>query len=195
MVYQNILETVGRTPLVRINKLVGKDDATLIAKLESFNPCGSVKDRIGLSMIRAAEKDGSLRSGMTIVEPTSGNTGIGVTMVGVQTGYKVVIIMPENMSEERRKIIRAFGGELIFTSAEGSLTEAVGKVKEMQAADSNVWVAEQFENPGNPEVHYLQTATEIWRQLEGKVDAFVAGVGSGGGGGGITSITTAPARQ
>jgi cysteine synthase A len=145
-----------------------------------MNPGGSVKDRVARYLIGEAEKEGKLKAGMTIVEASSGNTGIGVTMVGVMRGYKVVIVMPENMSEERRKIIRAFGGELIFTSAEGSLDEAVDKVRELQANDPNIWVPQQFENPKNPEIHYLETAKEIWEQMDGKVDAFVAGVGSGG---------------
>ncbi|MBW1807607.1 MAG: cysteine synthase A [Deltaproteobacteria bacterium] len=177
MVVSNILDCIGNTPMINL-KLFGLPH--VYAKAEHMNPGGSIKDRVARYLIEQAEKSGKLKPGMTIVEASSGNTGIGVTMVGVQRGYKVVIIMPENMSEERRKIIRAFGGELIFTSTEGSLREAVDKVKEMQAADSNVWVPEQFENPGNPEIHYLTTATEIWEQLEGKVDAFVAGVGSGG---------------
>jgi cysteine synthase A len=150
------------------------------AKAEHMNPGGSVKDRVARYLIEEAEKEGKLKAGMTIVEASSGNTGIGVSFVGVMKGYKVIIVMPENMSEERRKIIRAFGGELIFTSAEGSLDEAVAKVQELQAADPKVWVPQQFENPKNPEIHYNETAKEIWEQMEGKVDAFVAGVGSGG---------------
>ncbi|HYK92043.1 MAG TPA: cysteine synthase family protein [Acidobacteriota bacterium] len=122
----------------------------------------------------------SVESHPLITEASSGNKRIGVTVVGVMKGYKVVIVMPENMSEERRKIIRAFGGELVFTTAEGSLGEAVAKVRQLQAADPNIWVVQQFENPKNPEVHYRETATEIWEQMDGRVDAFVAGVGSGG---------------
>ena len=150
------------------------------AKAEHMNPGGSVKDRVARYLIEEAEKEGKLKAGMTIVEASSGNTGIGVSFVGVMKGYKVIIVMPENMSEERRKIIRAFGGELIFTSAEGSLDEAVAKVQELQKSDPKVWVPQQFENPKNPEIHYMETAKEIWEQMEGKVDAFVAGVGSGG---------------
>jgi cysteine synthase A len=150
------------------------------AKAEHMNPGGSVKDRVARYLIEEAEKEGKLKAGMTIVEASSGNTGIGVSFVGVMKGYKVIIVMPENMSEERRKIIRAFGGELIFTSAEGSLDEAVAKVQELQKNDPKVWVPQQFENPKNPEIHYMETAKEIWEQMEGKVDAFVAGVGSGG---------------
>jgi cysteine synthase len=177
MIVYNILDCIGNTPLVNL-KLFGLPH--VFAKAEHMNPGGSIKDRVARHLIEKAEKEGILKQGMTIVEASSGNTGIGVTMVGVQKGYRVIIVMPENMSEERRKIIRAFGGELVFTSAEGSLTEAVDKVTELQQADPKVWVPQQFENPGNPEVHYQETAKEIWEQLEGKVDAFVAGVGSGG---------------
>jgi cysteine synthase len=177
MVVSNILDCIGNTPMINLKLF---DLPHVYAKAEHMNPGGSIKDRVARHLIEQAEKSGKLKPGMTIVEASSGNTGIGVTMVGVQRGYKVVIIMPENMSEERRKIIRAFGGELIFTSAEGSLPEAVDKVNELRNADSKVWVPEQFENPGNPEIHYQTTATEIWNQLDGKVDAFVAGVGSGG---------------
>jgi cysteine synthase A len=150
------------------------------AKAEHMNPGGSIKDRVARYLIDEAEKDGSLKPGMAIVEASSGNTGIGITMVGVMRGYRVTIVMPENMSEERRKIIRAFGGELLFTPAEGALNAAVERAKQMQAEDPNIWVPQQFENPRNPEIHYLETAREIWEQMDGKVDAFVAGVGSGG---------------
>jgi len=176
-VAKSILECIGHTPLVCLEQF-GLPHA--FAKAEHMNPGGSIKDRVARYLIEEAEREGRLKPGMTIVEASSGNTGIGVTMVGVLKGYRVIIVMPENMSEERRKIIRAFGGELVFTSAEGSLGEAVGKVREMEAADANVWVPRQFENPKNPEIHYLETAREIWEQMDGKVDAFVAGVGSGG---------------
>jgi len=177
MVVKNVLECIGNTPMINL-EMYGLPH--LFAKAEHMNPGGSIKDRVALYMIEQAEREGSLRPGMTIVEASSGNTGIGVTMVGVLKGYRVKIVMPENMSEERRKIIRAFGGELIFTSAEGSLQEAVDKVRQLQEEDDNVWVPQQFENPRNPEIHYQQTAREIWDQMEGRVDAFVAGVGSGG---------------
>ncbi len=177
MVCNSILECIGNTPLVSLG-LVGYPH--IFAKAEFLNPGGSIKDRVALHLIEEAEREGKLRPGMTIVEATSGNTGIGVAMVGVLKGYRVKIVMPENMSEERKKIIRAFGAELIFTSAEGSLPECVAKVRALQAADPNVWVPQQFENPKNPEIHYRATAEEIWRQMDGKIDAFVAGVGSGG---------------
>jgi cysteine synthase A len=174
---RSILECIGNTPMVSLGTF---GLPHVYAKAEHMNPGGSVKDRVARYLIGEAEKEGKLKPGMTIVEASSGNTGIGVTMVGVMRGYKVTIVMPENMSEERRKIIRAFGGELIFTPAEGALNAAVDKAREMQAADSNIWIPQQFENPRNPEIHYKETAKEIWEQMEGKVDAFVAGVGSGG---------------
>lgn len=177
MVVNSILQCIGNTPMVN---LCGFGLPHVFAKAEHMNPGGSIKDRVARYLIEEAEREGTLRPGMTIAEATSGNTGIGVAMVGVLKGYRVVIVMPENMSEERRKIIRAFGGELVFTSAKGSLGEAVAKTQEMQAADPGIWLVRQFENPKNPEVHYRETAVEIWEQMDGKVDAFVAGVGSGG---------------
>jgi cysteine synthase A len=178
MLVYNVLDCIGNTPMINLG-LFGLPH--VFAKAEYMNPGGSVKDRVARHLIDEAEREGKLRPGMTIVEASSGNTGIGVTMVGVQKGYRVIIVMPENMSEERRKIIRAFGGEMIFTSKEGSVNEAVAKVQQLKAADpEGVWVPNQFENPKNPEIHYKTTAAEIWSQMEGKVDAFVAGVGSGG---------------
>ena len=180
MVYRSILETVGRTPLVRINKLVGKDDATLIAKLESFNPCGSVKDRIGLSMIRAAEKDGSLRSGLYIVEPTSGNTGIALAMVAAVKGYRCVLTMPESMSKERRALLKFLGAELVLTEASKGMKGAIEKAREL-AERFGYFQPFQFENPANPQIHRETTAQEIISDLgDLKLDFFVAGVGTGG---------------
>ncbi len=177
-VVDDVLACIGNTPMINLSRFGAPH---IFAKAEHLNPGGSVKDRVARYLIEHAEADGQLRPGMVIVEASSGNTGIGVSLVGVMKGYRVVIVMPENMSEERRKIIRAFGGELIYTSAEGSLPEAVEKVRTMLAEDpEHVWVPQQFENPLNPEVHYRETAREIWEQMEGKIDAFVAGVGSGG---------------
>ncbi|MBW2702170.1 MAG: cysteine synthase A [Deltaproteobacteria bacterium] len=173
----NVLNTIGNTPMINLG-MYGTPH--IFAKAEHLNPGGSIKDRVALHLINTSEESGELKPGMTIMTATSGNTGIGVALVGGLKGYKVQVVMPENMSEERKKIIRAFGGELILTSAEGSLTESMDKVKSMQAADDKIWVPRQFENPGNPEAHYLTTAAEIWEQMEGRVDAFVAGVGSGG---------------
>ena len=180
--YTNILNVIGNTPLLELARM---SSAPVFAKAEHMNPGGSIKDRVALYLIEEAEKDGSLKPGMTIVEASSGNTGIGLAFVGVHKSYSVTIVMPEDMSEERRKIIKAFGGELVFTPAEQSLIGCLEKVKEMAAADPMVFVPGQFDNPRNPEIHYRTTAAEIWRQMEGSVDAFVAGVGSGGTLGGV----------
>ena len=177
----DITKLVGNTPLVRLNKLVGSVEATVLAKLEFYNPTASVKDRIGVSMIEAAEAEGKIQPGKTvIVEPTSGNTGIGVALVGRLKGYRVRIVMPEGMSEERKKIIRALGADLVLTPDKESIGGAVNRVRQMAAEDPRVYVPQQFENPDNPRVHYEQTAVELWRQSGGAVDCFVAGVGSGG---------------
>ena len=180
MIHQNVLETIGRTPLVRIGRLVGKDDATLIAKLESFNPCGSVKDRIGLSMIEAAEKDGSLKPGMTIVEPTSGNTGIALGMVAAVKGYKCVFTMPDTMSLERRALLKYLGAEIVLTEGSKGMKGAIEKAQEL-VEEFGYFQPLQFDNPANPEIHRKTTAEEIIRDLGNlKLDFFVAGVGTGG---------------
>jgi cysteine synthase A len=176
--YTNILNTIGNTPLLELRRL---SDTPIFAKAEHMNPGGSVKDRVARYIIEEAEKAGDLKPGMTIIEATSGNMGIGVAFVGVHKGYRVLLVMPEDMSEERRKIIRAFGGELVFTPAAKSLTGAVEKVEEiMSSAPNEYYYVRQFTNPLNPRIHYECTAEEIWRQMEGNVSAFVAGVGSGG---------------
>lgn len=175
--YTNILNTIGNTPLLRLEKIT---DFPIYAKAEYLNPGGSVKDRVAKHLIEMAEKTGELKPGMVIAEATSGNTGIGVTFVGVQKGYRVIIVMPENMSEERRKIIKAFGGELICTPAEESLNGCLAKLEELKREIPDLYIPGQFTNPGNPQIHYMTTAAEIWKQMEGEVDAFVAGVGSGG---------------
>jgi len=180
MIYNNIVETIGRTPLVKINKLVGKDDATLIAKLESFNPCGSVKDRIGFSMIQAAEKDGSLKPGMTIVEPTSGNTGIALAMVAAVKGYKCVFTMPETMSLERRALLRFLGAEIVLTEGAKGMKGAVEKAQVL-VEEFGYFQPQQFDNPANPEIHRRTTAEEIIKDLgDLKLDFFVVGIGTGG---------------
>jgi cysteine synthase A len=180
MIYNNILETIGRTPLVKINKLVGINDATLIAKLESFNPCGSVKDRIGLSMIEAAEKDDCLKPGMTIVEPTSGNTGIALAMAAAVKGYRCVFTMPETMSLERRALLRFLGAEIVLTEGTKGMRGAVERAQEL-AEKSGYFQPQQFDNPANPEVHRKTTAEEIIKDLgDLKLNYFVAGVGTGG---------------
>jgi cysteine synthase A len=177
----DVLDLIGNTPLV---KLTGITDMSVFAKAEFLNPGGSIKDRVAKHIIFEAERRGELKPGMPIVEATSGNTGIGVTLVGVQKGHPVTIVMPESMSEERKKIIRALGAELILTSAEGLLDEAV-KVADEIAEKVSGWRLHQFHNPLYPETHFLFTGPEIAAQLDGKVDAFVAGVGSGGTLGGV----------
>jgi len=184
MIYDNILETIGNTPLVRINRLGHVGGATLWAKLESFNPGGSVKDRIGLSMIEAAEASGVLEPGMAIVEPTSGNTGIGLAMAAAVKGYRVILVMPETLSLERRAVMRALGAELVLVPADAGvgMTGAVKKADEL-AAENNWFQPRQFSNPANPDIHRRTTGEEILSDLDTrgeKVDAFVSGVGTGG---------------
>jgi len=174
---ETVLDLIGNTPLVSLKKMTGFN---VFAKAEFLNPGGSIKDRVAKFMIEEAERKGRLKPGMTIMEPTSGNTGIGLALAGVQKGYRVVIVMPENMSEERKKIIAALGAELILTPAEKSIMGTVEEVEKRARADSSIFVPQQFENPDNPQIHYLDTAKEIWDQLEGKVDIFVSGLGSGG---------------
>jgi len=174
MLTDNILDLIGNTPLIRLK------GETVYAKAEFLNPGGSIKDRVALAMLEGAQRDGKLRPDSIIVEPTSGNTGIGIAMVGRLKGYTVRIVMPENMSEERKKLIRALGAELILTPAKDSIAGAVERVRQMAAADPRVFVPQQFENPDNPRIHYQQTAPELWRQMSGEIDCFVAGVGSGG---------------
>jgi len=174
MLTDNILDLIGNTPLVRLGP------TCVYGKAEFLNPGGSIKDRIAVSMIEGAEKDGRLKPGSIIVEPTSGNTGIGIALVGRLKGYQVRIVMPENMSEERKRLIRALGAELVLTPAEGNIQGAVDRANEMVQNDPRVFMPQQFENPDNPRVHYEQTAPELWRQMEGQIACFAAGVGSGG---------------
>ncbi|MBM4050893.1 MAG: cysteine synthase A [Planctomycetes bacterium] len=174
MLTDNVLDLIGNTPLIRLK------NERVFAKAEFLNPGGSIKDRVALAMIEGAERDGKLRPDSIIVEPTSGNTGIGVALVGRLKGYKVRIVMPENMSEERKKIIRALGADLVLTPAEESIAGAVKRVREMKAEDPRVYVPQQFENPDNPRIHYERTARELWEQMKGDIACFVAGVGSGG---------------
>jgi cysteine synthase A len=178
MLVNSVLEAVGNTPLIRLRKM---SSGNVLVKADFLNPGGSVKDRVAKYIIESAEKEGKLKPGMTVIEATSGNTGIGLTLVGMQRGYQVVCVMPENMSEERKKIIRAFGGEIIFSPAEESLMGCLKKMREIiEAEPGKYFVANQFSNPHNPEVHYQQTAPEIWQDTNGEIDIFVAGVGSGG---------------
>lgn len=178
MLVDSILQSVGNTPLIRLRKI---SSGNVFAKADFLNPGGSIKDRVAKNIIESAEKEGKLKPGMTIIEATSGNTGIGLTLVGVQKGYQVICIMPDNMSEERTKIIQAFGGEIVFTPAEGCLTACLDKIREITKVDpEKFFVANQFGNLHNPEIHYEQTAPEIWEDMKGEIDIFVAGVGSGG---------------
>jgi len=170
----NVLDLIGNTPLLRLR------GENIYAKAEFLNPGGSIKDRVALAMIEGAQRDGRLKPDSIIVEATSGNTGIGVALIGRLKGYPVRIVMPQGMSEERKKIIRALGAELILTPDAESIGGAVARVREMAAADPRVYVPQQFENPDNPRCHYETTAQELWRQLGGEIDCFVAGVGSGG---------------
>ncbi len=177
MYYDNILDLIGNTPLLSLEKTTGLQ---IYAKAEFLNPGGSIKDRIALNMIEDAEKSGKLKPGMTIIEPTSGNTGIGLALCGVRKGYKVIIVMPENMSEERKKIIHALGAELVLTDPKLSIGGSVDKALEIASASDEYFVPQQFQNPANPDTHYRTTGREIVEQLGKKIDIFVSGIGSGG---------------
>ena len=180
--YQNILETVGSTPLVELNNIKAKFGykANIIAKVESFNPGGSVKDRIAKAMILDAEEKGLINQNTVIIEPTSGNTGIGLCMVAASKGLKIIIVMPESMSIERRNLMKAYGAELVLTEASKGMKGAIEKANELAKSIPNAFIPSQFENPNNPKAHYLTTGREIYNDLEGHVDIFVAGVGTGG---------------
>ena len=185
----NILDTVGNTPLIKLQRVGLADGAAIYGKLESRNPAGSVKDRIGVSMIRAAEAEGLLRLGMTIVEPTSGNTGIALSMAAAAMGYRLVLTMPENMSVERRLVMASYGAELELTSSLDDMAGAIARAEEIVAADpSHYFMPQQFHNQANPEAHRQTTAREILEATEGKLDAFVAGVGTGGTITGVGSV-------
>lgn len=179
-IYNNVSELVGRTPLVRLNRLTEGLDATVVAKLEFYNPANSVKDRIGAAIIDAAEQSGELKPGGTIVEATSGNTGIALAMVGAARGYHVILTMPETMSTERRVMLRAYGAEIVLTPGSEGMAGAVARAKQIIADTPNAIGANQFANPANPEIHEKTTAEEVWADTDGKVDIFVAGIGTGG---------------
>ena len=178
-IYNNLAETIGNTPLVRINSL-NTTEAQILAKMEFFNPCGSVKDRIGLAMIEAAEKQDRINKDITLVEPTSGNTGIGLAFVCAVRGYKLILVMPESMSIERRKLFKIFGAELVLTPAADGMRGAVAQAQRIVSNTGNMVMLQQFDNPANPEIHRRTTAEEIWRDTDGSVDILVAGVGTGG---------------
>lgn len=181
-IYKSVVELIGKTPLVELSKYESKEnlDAKILAKVEYFNPTGSVKDRIGFSMIEDAEKKGILNKDTVIIEPTSGNTGVGLALVAAAKGYRLVLTMPETMSVERRKLLKAYGAELVLTPGADGMKGAIKKAEELAVEYKNAFIPQQFNNEANPECHKKTTGVEIWNDTDGKVDAFIAGVGTGG---------------
>jgi cysteine synthase A len=179
-IYDDITQCIGNTPLIKLRRVVGDAKATVVAKMENFNPLWSVKDRIGVSMIDAGERDGKIKKETVIIEPTSGNTGIGLAFCCAARGYKLVVTMPETMSLERRRLLKAFGAEIVLTPGEKGMNGAIAKANELVASTPNSFMPQQFENPANPEIHRKTTAEEIWNDTHGKVDILISGVGTGG---------------
>jgi cysteine synthase A len=190
-IYNDITETMGGTPLVRINRLIPEDHATVLAKCEFFNPLSSVKDRIGVAMIEAAERDGKIDRDTVIVEPTSGNTGIGLAFVCAAKGYKLILTMPESMSVERRRLLKALGAQVVLTPAAEGMRGSINKAEEIARTHAKSFLPRQFDNPANPEIHRKTTAEEIWADTNGQVDILVAGVGTGGTLTGVSEVIKA----
>jgi cysteine synthase A len=179
-IYDDITQVIGHTPLIRLRRVVGNCKATVVVKPESFNPMWSVKDRIGVSMIDAAEREGKIKKDTVIIEPTSGNTGIGLAFTCAARGYKLIVTMPETMSLERRRLLKAFGAEVVLTPGDKGMNGAIAKAEELLKSNSNSFMPQQFKNLANPEIHRRTTAEEIWTDTDGKVDILVSGVGTGG---------------